>query len=60
MEEIVKKMIQKTVKKTRMVEGGAVVDQPDHEGFTPGGIALEEWPLPFYLKVFGDLDGSTV
>jgi hypothetical protein len=50
--------VEETVK--TMEKGGAVVDQPDHEGFTPGGIALEEWPLPFYLKVFGGLDDSTV
>jgi ankyrin repeat protein len=43
-----------------LVEGGAVVDQPDHNGLTPRGLALRNWPQALYRKVFGELEGSAV
>jgi ankyrin repeat protein len=49
--ETVKKMMEETVKV--LVEGGALVGQPDHKGLTPREIALRDWPRPFYRKVFG-------
>jgi hypothetical protein len=43
-----------------LVKGGAVVDQPDHKGLTPRGLAPWDWPRPFFREVFGELEGSAV
>jgi ankyrin repeat protein len=43
-----------------LVERGAVVDQRDLNGRTPRGIALRDWPQPFYRQVFGEIEGSAV